>query len=583
MKHVYCILLSVLALSMASCVKEQASAPSTSDTVVSGMREFTADIISSKVSFEEGKLAWEMDDLVTISDGTVKSLFKVSEIKDGVATFSLVEGETELASNALRYTAVYPASMFDSLHQISVGAAGEETSCFPMGAVSTNAKLSFTNLCSLVRLMLSTDSGNAALKSVSIVADKPLTGPFSIVDGGAVMSGSAPVAAMTSCSAEGGFPLGTDPLVLYVAVPAGEYSTFDVEAVTSTGVKKVFPLKGNSVSLRRSAIYTKEVVLEDLDVNDFREEGPANCYMALHAGKYRFAATLNDGSDISGVSGARLVWTYDNTKDGPSPGSIITNVSYADGVIDFTTDGTPGNALIAAVDASDNILWSWHIWCPSDAPSDLTYPGGVMMDRYLGAQTARKGDLKSIGFMYQNGRKDPFPGRVAAGNIVGAFCGTAYSETAGPVDIEKTVKNPNVRYYGSGSNFWSTAECRDKATWDGDTKTIYDPCPYGYRVPSNTILGTTAKADIQKLFAWDSANVGFSFQDGLAWYPATGQLAPQGPNINSGTAISFSWARNSVPSSGNPYMLDLRQAGINGWGGGAAAAGFAVRCERSSK
>ncbi|MBO7638742.1 MAG: hypothetical protein J6S91_07170, partial [Treponema sp.] len=208
---------------------------------------------------------------------------------------------------------------------------------------------------------------------------------------------------------------------------------------------------------------------------------------------------------------------------------------------------------------------------------------GAVMDRYVGALDATPGSLYSIGLMYQYGRKDPFPGRVGTGNIQGVFQGNEYREEEGPVDMLTAIRNPSVRYYGTDSNFWTTAEARADAEWDGDRKTVNDPCPYGYRVPANTVFGATDKASLTKLFVWDSSNMGFVYDGGKAWYPTTGQLAPKGKSMNSGTAISFSWSRNRN-TNGNPIFLDLRNNTINGYGGGAAAAaGFALRCQKVSE
>jgi hypothetical protein len=46
---------------------------------------------------------------------------------------------------------------------------------------------------------------------------------------------------------------------------------------------------------------------------------------------------------------------------------VIAAVGVEDGYITFSTPETlkPGNALIAAKDADDVILWSWHIWIPA--------------------------------------------------------------------------------------------------------------------------------------------------------------------------------------------------------------------------
>ena len=544
-----------------------------------GLREFSATLEQTKTSFNGGKLSWLPTDEIAISDGVSTSIFSIASIEGDVATFVLKEGQSELGSSATAYTAWYPATLRDGLATIRTDSPGEELSQLPMGAVSKNAKLSFTNLCALIKFSISSNSEGVGLKSVKVTADKPLSGPFSIDKGAAVMDGESASAMGIECSAEGGFPLGQTPVELYVPVPAGDYNTFIIEAVASNGVKKVFPAKAEEISLQRNTIYTKTVVLNDLDVNDFREEGAANCYIASHAGKYRFAAVRGDGSTIGSISSVQVLWRYNNTAAGPDDGTIVTSVSYSDGLVDFKADENEGSALIGALDDGGNILWSWHIWRTDEVPSDIIYPDAVMMDRYLGALSSTPGDVRCVGFMYQYGRKDPFPGRIAASNALGKFQGLAYDEQPGPVDIGTAISNPNIRYYGTDSNFWTTAESRSEAEWGGDAKSVQDPCPAGYRIPSNSILGTTAKADIQKMFAWDSSNTGFAFKGDAAWYPTTGQLAPKGKNLNSGTLISFSWSRNTN-ANGNPLFLDLRNSAINGWSGGAAAAGFAVRCEK---
>ena len=541
---------------------------------------FEATIDQTKTSFNAGKVSWLQNDEISISDGDQIAVFEVSSIENGIATFRIKEGQPELKTSAATYTAWYPASIAQGLSSIEVNAPGEELSMLPMGAVSQNAKLVFSNLCALIKFRVSSNSEGLGLKAVKISADKSLSGAFKIVNNAAVMNSEAAGAVSISSQGDEGFLFSEKPIELYLPVPEGNYSSFSIEAVASNGVKKVFPLSAESIEIKRNTIYTKNLVLDDLDLNDFREEGAANCYIASHKGKYRFAAVRGDGSPIDNIKTVSVIWRYNNTVAGPDDGTIIEELSYKDGVIDFKTDDVLGSALIGALDDSGTILWSWHIWRTDGVPADVNYPDGILMDRYLGALSNTPGDIKSVGLMYQYGRKDPFPGRVVNGNTIGTFNGLAYSEQGGPVDIETAVQNPNVRYYGTDSNFWTTAEAREGANWDGETKSVQDPCPKGYRVPANNIFGSTAKADIQKLFTWNSSLAGFDFMNGAAWYPATGQLAPKGKNLNSGILISFSWCR-SHNTNGNPLLLDLRNSTVNGWSGGAAAAGFAVRCEKS--
>lgn len=92
-----------------------------------------------------------------------------------------------------------------------------------------------------------------------------------------------------------------------------------------------------------------------------------------------------------------------------------------------------GNAVIAAYNSKNIILWSWHIWVNNSSPGQKskavlykTYKwnatniygeesGEPRVDGYpfmscnLGALNNEPGDPSSAGLLYQWGRKDPFP------------------------------------------------------------------------------------------------------------------------------------------------------------------------------
>ena len=191
-----------------------------------------------------------------------------------------------------------------------------------------------------------------------------------------------------------------------------------------------------------------------------------------------------------------------------------------------------GNAVIAAYNSSGTIVWSWHLWISDYVPVGLSNAitaanrqaaievaqsatqggmvhvyGGiswtdlngafykcVMMDRHLGAiragmQKNQLDGVRTFGLIYQGGRKDPF-----------------FSSADGSTKETKTIYNGNGEEVSilrniSFSNYAQTinnplAFClsdnamisKDNA-WNGDKpKTIYDPCPKGWRVPSNEYL-----------------------------------------------------------------------------------------------
>ncbi len=113
-------------------------------------------------------------------------------------------------------------------------------------------------------------------------------------------------------------------------------------------------------------------------------------------------------------------------------GDFITKVELADDRKSFTVhlNGEPGNAVIIIYDTldptdkNDNILWSFHIWVTdiSEVPLNANANGRsyVVLDRNLGVTSALPDDIKSLGLLYQWGRKDPFIGSTEVGKTTEA-------------------------------------------------------------------------------------------------------------------------------------------------------------------
>jgi hypothetical protein len=258
---------------------------------------------------------------------------------------------------------------------------------------------------------------------------------------------------------------------------------------------------------------------------DLSENGTANSYIVSEAGDYKFKAVQgNSTTSVGTIAKAEIVWETNNTATAPEANAIIAKVGVDEGYITFSTPATlvPGNALIAAKDAEGKILWSWHIWIPKTAIKEDTYGLGEvkMMSRALGALVDAEGtdsakpDITSVGLMYQWGRKDPF---MNAGSF---FSSTgAHGAATAPADVFKTsatagatiaysIENPTEYIKGADdSNTWCS-ETTD-ANWAA-AKTIYDPCPPGYRVPqsSEVLLLNKAKADIP---GWDSSHKAYNW------------------------------------------------------------------------
>jgi hypothetical protein len=257
-------------------------------------------------------------------------------------------------------------------------------------------------------------------------------------------------------------------------------------------------------------------------VVDLSEAASANSYLVTAAGDYKFKAVKgNSAESVGAVAKAEILWETDNTATAPEAGAVIAKVDVADGYITFSTPETlkPGNAVIAAKDASDVILWSWHIWIPAtevkiwDAEA---FCGAKMMDRNLGAlvDTGASGDVDilSIGLYYQWGRKDPFPGATSFEKSPSgaAVAGTAWTYHQALITTAYSIEHPTE--YASvpevDAGVWNADDPQDLWADAEGKKTIYDPCPPGYHVPAYD----------KSLPMWAGADEGFTFEGNRVSY-----------------------------------------------------------------
>ncbi len=306
----------------------------------------------------------------------------------------------------------------------------------------------------------------------------------------------------------------------------------------------------------------------------------ANCYLVPEEGKYKFKATVkgNGGADHSGIgkdtdpatiAKAELIWATFNTTTAPAENELIKDIQYEDGYVFFST-GSPykeGNALIAIKDASDNILWSWHLWFESDdmAAKAHTYPSSnaVVMDRNLGALSNcySADNVLDFGFAYQHGRKDPFMMTASRTSYVQVGVLGTYTTAAGGSNVANSIKNPTVVF---GTDVWGG----DQSQWTGSDKTIFDPCPPGWHVADGGFLAS--QYSLFKVFENDwSTYHGLLFNE-VDWYPATGDRWGSNHN-NTGSTLRV-WSK-----SGGCELASDNGGSAHGDGSNPGH-GYSVRC-----
>ena len=323
--------------------------------------------------------------------------------------------------------------------------------------------------------------------------------------------------------------------------------------------------------------YANSIFSMSDDIDDLSKEGTANCYIVSKLGSYQFTPTKgNSNESVGDIASAEVLWETFGSDITPNVGDIVKNVQYADGVISFDTSNTfkEGNAVIAAKDESGNILWSWHLWFTDQPQGQIYYNNvGSMMDRNLGATSATPGEVSALGLLYQWGRKDPFLGSSSISSAEEAestitwpsmvysnsTTGTNAYVTANPITFV-TYNSYNDDWYYTGTNTtdntrWSTASYK---------KTIYDPCPSGWRVPSYDAWSDIIDLN-QTAPSYDDGNKGVNFSGfwgsaSTIWYPASGYRSiPQGYLSGVG---SYAYYWSASPNSYLAYSLRFNKNGF---------------------
>ncbi|VTY02919.1 Uncharacterised protein [uncultured Prevotella sp.] len=261
------------------------------------------------------------------------------------------------------------------------------------------------------------------------------------------------------------------------------------------------------------------------------------------------------------IDGAKIVWA-DEKDLVTSP--TITHVG-GDGYLDFEvkqSDIKSGNAVVA-VTKGGTIVWSWHLWfAPKSALNkiEVTNHQGVkynFTEETLGwkpkgevttynaprtvkvkvEQTIANGGAKQFTVInitqnnggkkggitthYQFGRKDAFPGTDES--LPQGF----FNKDAGDnMSITNGIQNPQNFYTDGGSwtdtppagysyyNLWSADNTTNDWNDNAVIKTVYDPCPVGFKMPaSNAFTGFTSNGQHQMTAANINAKEANESQD----------------------------------------------------------------------
>ena len=308
--------------------------------------------------------------------------------------------------------------------------------------------------------------------------------------------------------------------------------------------KTVKPVSYGTVMLRgdvgdKSASASLYVSLGD--VADLSGQNANSFVISKPATGYQISASRPDGSAVTGIESVEVVWTSDRY--------LIRYVDYKNGKITFSTNDDneavlkEGNALLGAYDADGNILWCWHLWVTAADPETnaAQINGHTFMGCNLGAFGNSTGNndeiLASYGLYYQWGRPTPFP-RPRFYNCADSSSQYIYDPKVSMVSMAvEECDNSNIQigaaiasplvFITGVEKPWQGA---NGPTWRDDVKSVYDPCPAGWRVPqSNVFAGLTidpaeltgGMSALRKAYGWtltDGAQSAFFFAGGRRSY-----------------------------------------------------------------
>ena len=419
----------------------------------------------------------------------------------------------------------------------------------------------------------------------------------------------------------------------------GVLATRDLNELSLTVDGKTFPpLVSESKTLSAGKIYniSRSAAVTDLSMVDCagnaRAEGKAwtaNCYMVHTKGFYKlplvYGNAIKNGTtnaaSYTGVTNAVATatfprhdgnaitapWIKDN---GITVNSAELQWQDAEGLItavgisgDYLTltvgkDATAqeGNAVIAAKDGSGNIVWSWHIWVTKQDFATLTTVATgdhnyQVTPVNLGWVSTGGDGKQGYNTFYQWGRKDAFKGTGAPTdanvyNISGtAVTGFTYTEST-TATIADNIKNPTTHYYNSSNKgpcnttYYNMWDAKNTATGDyvatATKKTVYDPCPPGFCVPTGNLynyvaLGTGVTS------GWDDTNKGRTLTSvtPYVFFPASGCRIGSGGTLSDVGSEGYCWSASPSSSANGRYLSFV--SGYWFWSDDNRARGIPVR------
>ena len=472
MKRLFFVMVALLAIVFASsCSREEKAVPQGKYTL-SSLTASVDEAGVTKTSLQsDGIVNWSLNDRLAVISGSNVYIYVLQEGAGTPIGRFIPVGAAATYTDPAELTAVYPAIAVKDANTIAINQmlTSEE-------AIATNTVLSWTEASSpfaftnndikVSKPSFSTETseglnfkftqlgtwctfkldftqstvnyGGEMIRTVSIKTsdNKGISGSATL-SGAAVGAGSETTITRDYTASSVSlaninnisfmmYPVVTTSSTLEITVET-EYHTFKFFGAPTQnfagGTTLAFPIQVDKNFILNSG--TLRYTVTPKTVPTFYYYGTANCLLlasnatsgTLSVAPYKTDYTFKyTGTDATGetpsATKAEVIWEE-------SAGFITSATISGTTMTVNKQSGVYGNAVVGIYDASDNLLWSYHIWAPEDNPTTLAYTktnsGQTynVMNMPIGATkalTVASSDedrKKGLPLLYQWGRKDP--------------------------------------------------------------------------------------------------------------------------------------------------------------------------------
>lgn len=255
---------------------------------------------------------------------------------------------------------------------------------------------------------------------------------------------------------------------------------------------------------------------------------------------------INNVSDQNGAVADRV---YINDVDGNNKTSVDLDANCSVKVKMKVNSGAGYCSSMLVQDKDGKTIWGINLWLSHDGVQTAAYDNGTVMDRNIGSSkvSSEKKHYTCNGVYFQWGRPFGFPWSTSNK-------GTTHAPTASTNTLQTSAENPFTMfrydnggngdgfpwdwYWGDGSNknregdlddLWGNPNENAPVLTESGKKSIFDPCPKGYRVASAAIIeelntniqgeleGSTFKSTGPAVVYTDNTTLHYVEYKGISW------------------------------------------------------------------